>query len=176
MRYHEVLLAAVPRPCHRALDVGCGEGAFARRLALVAGRVDAVDRVPQAAFPREQGNLRFIEADFERWEPEPHAYDFVSAIASLHHMALEPAVAKMKRALAPGGVLGIIGLYRRDPLSVLLSAVAFPLSWPWHGAPMRAPTREPSATLTEIRRVLGPGVKRRLFWRYTFIGNSPHVG
>src|SRR5205814_279469 len=44
--YHALLLAAVPRSCSRALDVGCGLGSFARRLARVADQVDAIDREP----------------------------------------------------------------------------------------------------------------------------------
>mgnify|MGYP001218409620 CR=1 FL=1 len=151
MRYAETLLAAVPQPCHRALDVGCGEGAFARQLARVACHVDALDRVPQAAFPRAVPNLRFIEADFDRWEPEPHAYDFVSAIASLHHLELEPAVAKLKRALKPAGVLGVVGLHRADVVSLLLSAVALPLAWLQRAASRSAPMREPRVTLGEVR-------------------------
>jgi hypothetical protein len=30
--YHDLLLAAVPPGCRRALDVGCGLGTFARKL------------------------------------------------------------------------------------------------------------------------------------------------
>ena len=41
--YHEQLLRAVPRPCRRALDIGCGVGQFARRLASVVEHVDAID-------------------------------------------------------------------------------------------------------------------------------------
>jgi len=45
--YHDVLLRAVPRPCPRALDVGCGEGDFARRLSERAGLVVGLDRSPE---------------------------------------------------------------------------------------------------------------------------------
>jgi ubiquinone/menaquinone biosynthesis C-methylase UbiE len=40
--YHSVLLRQVPVPCHQALEVGCGTGAFARLLAERAERVLAV--------------------------------------------------------------------------------------------------------------------------------------
>src|SRR6202522_4413770 len=42
--YHERLLRALPARCGRVLDVGCGAGRFAARLAERADRVDALDR------------------------------------------------------------------------------------------------------------------------------------
>ena len=42
--YHDRLLAALPVDCRRVLDVGCGLGTFARRLARVVEHVDALDR------------------------------------------------------------------------------------------------------------------------------------
>jgi Methylase involved in ubiquinone/menaquinone biosynthesis len=44
--YHRLLLAQVPRDATRVLDVGCGAGALARRLASRVSSVDAVDRSP----------------------------------------------------------------------------------------------------------------------------------
>lgn len=35
--YHDRLLRALPGHCERVLDVGCGTGAFAARLATMAG-------------------------------------------------------------------------------------------------------------------------------------------
>jgi SAM-dependent methyltransferase len=175
--YDHILLRAVPRPCRRALDVGCGDGRFAHRLAEIAGEVDALDRVDLGARPRS--NLRFIEADFMRHALEPGCYDFVSSIASVHHMPFVEGIERMKRALRPGGVLGIIGLFRDATLiDFLWSAAAFPISrydrWTHRRRRTPPPLREPSMTLREVRdaaeRILpGAAFKRRLFWRYTVI-------
>jgi ubiquinone/menaquinone biosynthesis C-methylase UbiE len=42
--YHRLLLAQLPQRCDRVLDVGCGAGSFATRLARRVEHVDAVDR------------------------------------------------------------------------------------------------------------------------------------
>lgn len=53
--YHRVLLRRTPRECRRALDVGCGAGAFTARLAdaLRPGGVLAVVALPRSDLPRE---------------------------------------------------------------------------------------------------------------------------
>jgi SAM-dependent methyltransferase len=173
--YESILLQALPRPCLRALDVGCGHGHFARRLAAVADEVDALDRVDLGV--TGPPNLRFVPGDFLQI-PVGH-YDFVSSIASLHHMPFAEAIGRMKDALRPGGVLGIIGLYRDAGLGDFCwSSVAFPLSFLRRRGSSRAPLREPTMTLREIRAAaaeLLPGARflRHLMWRYTLVWTKP---
>src|SRR5688500_11758149 len=74
-----------PVDCRRVLDVGCGLGTFARRLARVVAHVDALDRDRDALarakqLSRDLPNVRFVEADFLTWQPEG-AYDAVSMVA-----------------------------------------------------------------------------------------------
>jgi len=76
--YHELLLRVVPRPCRRALDVGCGLGGFARRLSVEADRVDAIDCDPAVITRAREAstgteNVRFVEADFMTWQEEAYA-------------------------------------------------------------------------------------------------------
>ncbi|WSX58418.1 class I SAM-dependent methyltransferase [Streptomyces sp. NBC_00986] len=47
VHYHPVVVDAVPDSCRAALDVGCGDGLLARKLASRAGFVTGVDRSPQ---------------------------------------------------------------------------------------------------------------------------------
>ena len=184
-RYHGILLRAVPRPCGRALDLGCGTGTFSRALAPLADRVDAIDRDPGVierarAASAGIGNLRFACADFMTYNhAELGTYDFVCALASLHHVSLPGALARMKALLRPGGVLGVIGLYRSHGLVDFASSLAaLPVSLCLRLVHPRVdegvPLRPPDLTLREIRAHAGallPGavVERRLLWRFTLL-------
>jgi SAM-dependent methyltransferase len=188
--YHELLLQAVPRPCVRALDAGCGLGGFSRRLAHHAEQVDAIDRDP-AVVARAQElstrvrNLRVVEADFLAW-PEAGAYDFVSMIATLHHLPIAQALAHATRLLRPGGVLAVLGLDRSPTFfaAVARSAIAYPVSAYYRctrrTARVGAPTLDPILSLREIRAQaaeLLPGsiVRRHLLWRHSLIWTKPPV-
>ena len=53
--YHGRLVRALPAYLNQVLDVGCGAGAFAARLATRARHVDAIDRAPHmVALARER--------------------------------------------------------------------------------------------------------------------------
>jgi SAM-dependent methyltransferase len=188
-RYHDVLLRAVPRPCGRALDIGCGTGAFSRTLSQLADHVDAIDRDPDVIERAREastgiGKLRFACADFMSYVSDESAgYDFICALASLHHLPLPGALNLMKSLLRPGGVLGVIGLYREHGIADFArSLAAFPVSLCLRLAHPRmdegVPLRNPDLTLREIRtlaEMLLPGavIKRRLLWRYTLVYHAP---
>ncbi|MFB7088463.1 class I SAM-dependent methyltransferase [Streptomyces sp. NPDC056296] len=114
--YHRLLLRQVPRDCGAALDVGCGTGRFARRLAHLGIEVDAIDPSEEAMAEARvlSGRTaddripRFRHADVTEVELPKHHYDFISCLASLHHMPFG-TVAALRDALAPGGVLVILG-------------------------------------------------------------------
>lgn len=185
--YHRVLLAAMPPQLERALDVGCGLGGFARELAAIAGHVDAIDCdagvIARAIDTQVNGarNVHFRCADF--MTSELADYDAITMIAALHHMPLRAAVAKARAALRPGGVFGVIGLYKTRTLAEwAASAIALPASHILRRvhvhATVGAPVHDPEESLAEIRdvaRELLPGVtiERHLFWRYTLRWRKP---
>ncbi|MCH6159714.1 class I SAM-dependent methyltransferase [Streptomyces marispadix] len=206
--YHPLLLKQVPDGARTALDVGCGTGGFARLLARHGLDVDGVDRdagVIEAARaagsasgtdagpdpgrgPRrnpEPGtgpSPRFRQADVRADQlPDGH-YDFISCIASLHHMPFD-TVLTLRKALAPGGVLAVLGLcpartpadfvcavpalallttqrllHRRRPQA----AVQVPMVWP--------PPMSYAQTRAEAARLLpGSTLRRLLWWRYLLV-------
>jgi SAM-dependent methyltransferase len=186
-RYHHELLRTMPQPCKRALDVGCGTGVFARLLATRAGAVDAIDQsseVVERARSASRGidNLQFIAGDFMTHDFAPASYDFVCSLASLHHMPFVASVERMIALLRPGGVLGVIGLYRSEGLvDAIWSAMAWPVSRSLrlvHGRSNDGvPLRDPAMTLREIRAGFPGVVTRRLLWRYlgTVFEDRPQI-
>ncbi|NGO70303.1 class I SAM-dependent methyltransferase [Streptomyces boncukensis] len=196
--YHRLLLRQLPPGCRTALDVGCGTGRFARRLAgrglAVAGVDPSAEVIAEArAATGPQGepegaggdaaNPRFRQADVTRLALPAAHYDVISCLASLHHMPFA-TVAALRDALAPGGVLLVLGCYReRTPADYAWSLAAVPVNAavrlamaavPPRRGRLRPPVAAPAMPLAEIRReaaALLPGcrVRRLLFWRYLLV-------
>ncbi len=198
--YHGLLLRKVPRNCGAALDVGCGTGRFARRLARLGVEVDAVDPSEEviaearalAGRGSENEGPRFAHADITEAELPAGHYDFISCLASIHHVEFG-TVAALRDALAPGGVLVILGCYpERSPLDWAWSLAAVPVNAAVRPAfaardkfrrpaaasadrpRVPAPVKQPSMPLSRIRveaEALLPGcsIRRLLFWRYLLV-------
>lgn len=186
IHYHDLLLRAVPSPCDRALDVGCGQGLLATQLASRCATVVGIDldlpRNDVPAKPPSQANLTFVQGDVMTHPFPPASFDFISAVATLHHLPLEPALTRLRDLLRPGGVLAIVGLYRATTLTdYAIAAVALPLSRLMHllhgDAEVQARIHPPSETLHDLRTatLLLPGAtfRRHLFFRYTLLWRKP---
>lgn len=99
-------------PGQRVLELGCGTGSTALRLAPYAGHLVATDVSPAmitiareklAAAP--QPNLEFQVADADAPAPGGGSYDVVLAFNLLHLVTdLDAALHSAVRALAPGGL------------------------------------------------------------------------
>jgi 2-polyprenyl-3-methyl-5-hydroxy-6-metoxy-1,4-benzoquinol methylase len=124
-QYHEFLLRHVPQACEHALEIGCGTGAFSRRLALRLQHVTAIDlssqmirlaRLRSAEFP----NIEFeIDDIMTRQLPESE-FDCIASIATLHHVPTREVLLKIRDALKPGGSLIVLDLV--EPERNLLTA------------------------------------------------------
>jgi len=87
--------------CRRLLDVGCGNGLLARRLAADGFQVTGLDRSLKRT--ERASSVRFVEADFLAFHEAP--FDGLVFSASLHHLfPLERAVETADRLLRPGGL------------------------------------------------------------------------
>jgi SAM-dependent methyltransferase len=187
--YADLLLLQVPSDCRKALDVGCGDGGFARRLAdRFSAAVTGIDK-DRAMIERARGlagdrSIRFVEADFMRYSFD-ELFDFIGASASLHHMPFEQALAKMASLLQPGGVLAVLGLFRQASLTdsavALVAApvnVCYALSRGWFSS--GAPIKPPEMSLQEIRETVsgllpGARLRRLLLWRYLLTWQKPQA-
>jgi SAM-dependent methyltransferase len=199
--YHRLLLRHLPRPCSRVLDVGCGAGAFAAKLATRAGHVDALDRSP-AMIDQARGvvpaNVTCVLADV-LLEPLPDArYDAIVSISALHHAPLEESLPRLARALRPGGVLAAAALPRADLRHELAAEMTAAIGHRLYGAAfaifratsggrwyakepshaMMPVVMEPALTTRQVRQeaaALLPGaqVRRLVFWRYYLLWHKP---
>ena len=96
----------------RALDVACGRGRHTLWLARMGYDTDAVDisyeGLSRLAALLEKENLdshvRLIQADLERWRPDPDTYDLILVSRYLNR----DLIASFWDALKPGGLV----LYR----------------------------------------------------------------
>ena len=185
--YHGTLLSALPHGAERALDVGCGDGTFARMVAGRVRQVDAIDKSPQmiatAAQLGRPANVNFEVADFLTADLPENSYDYISMLAVAHHMPFADAIDRARRLLRPAGVLAVLGLYRRQtPVDIAATLAAAPVNQAflaWHGrSAYPAPIANPQLGLREIRstaRRLLPGceVRRLLLWRYLLLWRRP---
>ena len=116
--YHGRVLRALPAGGERVLEVGCGAGELTRALARRAARVVALDLSP-AMLARARANcaglaVELVCADFLRAPLAPRSFDAVVSVATLHHLPMEAALARMGELLRPGGRLLVLDVYR-DP-------------------------------------------------------------
>ena len=93
----------------RVLDVGCGEGEFAARLARAGAVVTAVDVAEEALRRAREAHpeldLRLIEGEGE-WDLPDSAFDVVWAGEVIEHVADTAGwLSEVRRVLRPGGRL-----------------------------------------------------------------------
>jgi SAM-dependent methyltransferase len=178
------------------LDVGCGAGALAARLAGRAGHVDALDRSPvmiEAARRAVPANVTCILGDVLR-EPLPAArYDAIVSDTALHHMPLDEVLPRLAVALRPGGVLAAVVLPRldlpREAAAELAGAVGHRVlgaafyalrtaGGSWYERPashaVMPMVLDPPLTTREARAAAaaalpGARVRRLAYWRYLLV-------
>jgi ubiquinone/menaquinone biosynthesis C-methylase UbiE len=182
VHYQPVILGAVPPGCGPALDVGCGDGMLASRLAERCAEVTGIDRDPRMiTLARERAGesarLKFVEADFLAHPFEAASFDFVCANTSLHHMDFADALTAMARVLRPGGRLAVIGLAADKSITDRLAGAPGVPAALFYRAIYReagpgAPVMDPDLSWREVRAAAAnalPGVRyrRHLLFRYS---------
>jgi trans-aconitate methyltransferase len=198
--YHRLLLSQVPDGAQRVLDVGCGAGTLARKLAASVPHVDGLDRsaeMIEAARRDAPPNVVLSVGDALTFDPPPGSYDAVLSSAVLHHLPLAEALPRMAGWLRPGGVLAAVALPRGDlrrelPVDAAAAAahhalgLAFAAARPLTGAELHRhedthdamPVQDGALTTREVRaqaRAVLPGarVRRLLFFRYLLVWQKP---
>jgi SAM-dependent methyltransferase len=199
--FHAWILRNLPAQRGVAVDVGCGKGVLAGKLATQFAHVTGIDRnegmaaaasaalrgVPQVSIQQRDF------ADFASAADDGQA-DLITMVAVLHHMNTGEALDKIRPLLAPGGRLLVVGLARPDSVADLafdvVSGAANPVmgmikhprpvppSQRTPGAQPGVPMMDPDTTFAEITKAArthlpGSTVRRRLFFRYTLSWEKP---
>ncbi|HKQ58453.1 MAG TPA: class I SAM-dependent methyltransferase, partial [Candidatus Eisenbacteria bacterium] len=119
-RHEDQVAAHVPAGARAILDVGCGLGTLAARLAeghrdrTVTGIDLSPEMIARASrLAAGHPGLVFRCGDFLTMDLPAGGYDCVISAATLHHMPADATVERMVGLLAPGGTLVIQDL-RRD--------------------------------------------------------------
>lgn len=188
IHYYDLVLRSVPTNCNLALDVGCGTGILTRRLADRSKGVIGIDVDPEIlsqarSFPNPDLRIQYVEGDVLTSPFSAASFDFIAAVATLHHLPLRRALWRFYNLLKPGGVVAVVGLYRaRTPVDFAVDAAAFPANWILRGicGYFEPPTRKQDAqeSLGQIRSTcdaLLPGshVRRLLLFRYLLTWQKP---
>lgn len=104
----------------RILEVGCGPGDDARRLAAGGHEVTAVDVEASEGWSLDSHGVTFIEGSAERLPFADDSFDAVLERDALHHIA-EPGrvLREIRRVLRPDGVAVIVEANRFNPIFYL---------------------------------------------------------
>jgi len=103
---HDLVQLLAPRPGETILDLGCGTGDLAQKIAESGTTVTGIDNSPtMIARAREKyPTLRFVQADAQDFAFPPGTFDAVFSNAALHWMKnAASVVACVWNVLKPGG-------------------------------------------------------------------------
>lgn len=183
--YHGWLVDIAARHRGDVLDVGCGEGLLAQRLAAVSRSVVGIDADPFSVWRAAErlhsiDNASVEHLRFEALDAGARSFDLITFVASLHHLPLRETLGKAREMLRPAGELAVVGL----------SANKTVVDWVWSGLctpvvrvagllhtetrNIGVPVADPRESLREIRRVAddvlpGAAVRRGLYYRYRLL-------
>jgi 2-polyprenyl-3-methyl-5-hydroxy-6-metoxy-1,4-benzoquinol methylase len=177
IHYDDKLDESVPPGAASALDVGCGDGFLANRLARRVPHVVAIDvdapvlerakqRFPDA--PVIWRNANVLETG-----DELGSFDAVVSNATLHHLPdTREALRRLRDRVRPGGTLAIVAFarpgWRHLPWALgtlVIRGVAIRLRGKWeHSAPTVWPPRDTVAQLRRHVHAELPGAQVSLLW------------
>lgn len=171
IHYDGTLDALVPSSAGRVLDVGCGDGFLAARLARRVSDVVALD-VDQPVLDRAQGRFPAVPVTWLRGDVltdvfTPGSFDAVVSNAALHHLPdIRTGLRRLSALVRPGGVLAIVTFVRTEwrefpwaSASFIARGVAIGARGKWeHSVPTVWPPVDTFRQLRAVAETVLPGV------------------
>ncbi|MBB5165460.1 bifunctional 2-polyprenyl-6-hydroxyphenol methylase/3-demethylubiquinol 3-O-methyltransferase UbiG [Mycobacterium sp. AZCC_0083] len=190
--YHPWLVGLAAKHRGDVLDVGCGDGLLAQRLAPVSRSVTGIEPDSETT-DRARGrigdleNVQISRASFEEFDPGTRRFDLITFVASLHHMDLRTTLARARDLLTPSGEIAVVGLSANESAwDWVWSACCVPVAAVGdrlHGdtPDIGVTLADPRESLRTIRRVTAevlPGavIRRKLYYRYLLRWSSGPSG
>jgi 2-polyprenyl-3-methyl-5-hydroxy-6-metoxy-1,4-benzoquinol methylase len=180
--YHPWLVGIAAELRGDVLDVGCGDGLLAQRLAPVSRSVTGIEPDPATADRAVErvtdlDDVQISRTSFEEFDPGTRRFDLVTFVASLHHMDLRTSLARARELLTPSGEIAVVGLWANESVrDWLWSACCVPAVVVGDRLHRDTPDigvtiAEPRKSLRAIRRTTAevlPGavIRRKLYYRY----------
>jgi 2-polyprenyl-3-methyl-5-hydroxy-6-metoxy-1,4-benzoquinol methylase len=180
--YHPWLIDIATQHRGDVLDVGCGDGLLAQRLAPVSRSVTAID--PDAAAIRRatdrlaaHEHVAVSQEAFDDYQPGHRRFDLITFVASLHHMDLRASLAKARDLLTPHGEIAVVGISANKSVrdwvwAVMCVPPARLGSW-WNSETrdVGVVVTNPREGLDDVRRgaddvLPGASVRRAPYYRY----------
>jgi SAM-dependent methyltransferase len=131
----------------------------------------------------DDARAAYVLGDFLTHPFEPASFDFVAAVATLHHVDACSGLSRIRGLLSPGGVMCVVGLARsqiRDLPLNLASVVAhryllLSRKYWQHPSPTVWPPPETYRSMRRMAAELLPGARfqRHILWRYSLIWTKP---
>jgi ubiquinone/menaquinone biosynthesis C-methylase UbiE len=111
---YDDIIKRIPKD-NTVVDIGCGIGTLASRIAGFSKEVIGIDiapeRIERAKAIHNVDNLKFYVADAYNLPLESKSVDVIVSVGAFHHLDLEKIVPEMKRVLRKGGIIFIIDIY-----------------------------------------------------------------
>ncbi len=190
--FHSWILANLPENRRSAIDIGCGHGALVAALSPHFAQVCGTEVDPtmlEEATRRCEGlgNVMISATDLSECSG---TYDLITMVAVLHHLDVGPALAEVRRLLAPGGRFLVVGLAKPQSLTDhawdMVSMVTNPLigyvKHPWPSPagvqPPPFPVKDPSLSFDQLKELVldvmpGAEMKHHIGFRHTIAWTNP---
>lgn len=117
IHYYKYLSKLIPEKCESILDIGCGNGEFARLISGKSNKILCSDISPaMISIAKSQSknfpNLQFETINVFHKDIPPESFDCVVSIATFHHYSLEDVLRRCMEWLKEDGILVVFDIYK----------------------------------------------------------------